>query len=51
MFIVTGIAQERSSPRDLLPGLEMAGPPVSPRAEGGSVLQVSLQLEAEGSVH
>jgi hypothetical protein len=47
----SGVAQEGSSTRHLLPGVAMAGPPVSPRAEGGTVLQLSLQREAEGRLH
>ena len=46
-----GVASQGSSARHLLPGVALARPPVAPRAQGRAVLQVPVQLEAEGGLH
>jgi hypothetical protein len=50
-FLYLGIAPEGAAPRDLLPRMALARPPVPPRVEAAGHLRVPLQLEADGGVH
>ena len=45
------VPPQGAAPRHLLPGVALAGPAVSPRAEAAGVLRVPIRLQAERGVH
>ena len=47
-LVCAGVPQERSPSRHLLPGVALARPPVTPRAQAPRLLRVPLHCQAEG---